>query len=339
MNFIKKFDWSFKSIAKVIGVVLGGTLVLAIAIALFGFSIRTVFQGTRSTISSFGGVSSGSKMYAQSMESGNYAFDDMAMPVPDPGYSSGTDAENFEVKSYDATIKSNKIDDTCQKILDLKTSNEVIFEYSNLNEENCSFRFKVLKEAEEKTLKTIQDLKPESLNTSVESIKQTVDFYEKQQDILKQQLDSIDETLDKAQTAYNEITVLATKKQDVESLALIISNKLTLIDKLTSQRLSIKQQMDQNSKSKAEQLDRLQYSFFNVNVYKYAMLDWKQIKESWKYEVKQFVNNLNSMVQGISVNLITYFVRFIQVAIYIFLSVFLLKYGWIAIKRIWKGKR
>jgi hypothetical protein len=340
MNFIKKFDWSLKSIAKIIGLVLGGTLVLAVVIALFGFSIRTVFYGggNYGSSSSYSDVGGKMRSYAPQMAEDNYAIVAPGMPSPDSGYSTGTDAENFEVKSYDATIKSRNIDETCQKILALKISDEVIFEYSNLNEEDCSFRFKVLKEAEEKTLKVIQDLNPDNLNTSVESIKQTVEFYEKQQDILKQQLDSIDETLSKAQDAYDEITKLATKKQDVESLATIIDNKLNLIDKLASQRLSIKQQIDQNAKTKAEQLDRLKYSFFNVTVIKDKIFDWKQIKDSWKYELKQFVTNLNSMIQGISVNLATYFVRFIQVAIYLFLSVFLLKYGWIAIKRIWKGK-
>jgi hypothetical protein len=330
MSFLKKFDWSAKSIAKVLGLVMGGILVFSVVIALFAFSLRTVFQGGSNSESY-----SGAGDYAKQMSRAEYG---LMPPSPAPGSPAGTDAENYEVKSYDATIKSGNIEDACQTIASLKSSKDVIFEYSNQNEKNCSFRFKVAKLAEEKALKVIQSLKPETLNVNVESIQQTVEFYEKQQDILKQQLDSIDETLTKAQNAYDEITTLATKKQDVENLAKIIDNKLTLIDRLATQRLQIKQQIDQNAKTKAEQLDRLKYSFFSVTVLKDKIFDWKQIKDSWKFELKAFVENFNQMLQGISVNLATYLIRFIQVALYFFLSVFLLKLAWIATRRIWKGK-
>ena len=259
-------------------------------------------------------------------------------PIPEPGFSTGDDAEEYEIKSYNATIKTRRLEKTCKVVADLKVREDVIFENANQNDDGCYFSFKVKKESAEEILAVIEKLKPEDLNENIRTIKGTIEFYDKQLDILEKKLESVEDTLTKAQSAYDEVATLATRKQDVESLALIIDNKLKLIEKLTNERMNIKQQIDRYNQNKAEQLERLNYSFFNVNIYKDLIFDWKDIKESWKYELKAFVRNFNEVVQGISVNLVTYMIRFVQVAIYFFISVFLLKFVWVATKRIWKGK-
>ncbi|MBU1017519.1 hypothetical protein KKA33_00640 [Patescibacteria group bacterium] len=336
MSFLKNFDWSFKSIAKVIGLVLLGIVVLSIVIAMISFSFRTVFQTAQY----------GNESYVEYGKGGGVSYDMAAEPMmarssimpPMPSYSTGPDAEDYEVKTYSATIKTRKLEQTCGVVSALKTREDVIFENANQNDENCYFSFKVKKESTNGVLKVIEGLNPEDINENVSTIKGTIEYYDKQLEILEKKLESVEDTLSKAQSAYDEVADLATRKQDVESLALIIDNKLKLIEKLTNERMSIKQQIDQYNQNKADQMERLNYSFFTVNIYKDLIFDWKNIKDSWKYELKAFVNNFNEVIQGISVHLVTYFVRFIQVAIYFFISVFLLKYAWVATKRIWKGK-
>ncbi|MBN2096319.1 hypothetical protein JW752_02865 [Candidatus Peregrinibacteria bacterium] len=336
MSFFKNFDWSFKSIAKVIGLVLLGIVVLSIIISLISFSFRTVFQTAQY------GYNEG---YVEYGKGGGAMYDMAAEPmmarsgiVPVPNYSTGPDAEDYEVKTYSATIKTRKLEQTCGVVSALKTREDVIFENANQNDDNCYFSFKVKKESTNAVLKVIEGLNPEDINENISTIKGTIEYYDKQLEILEKKLESVEDTLSKAQSAYDEVADLATRKQDVESLALIISNKLELIEKLTNERLSIKEQIDRYNQNKADQMERLNYSFFTVNIYKDLIFDWKNIKDSWKYELKAFVTNFNEVIQGISVHLVTYFVRFIQVAIYFFISVFLLKYAWVATKRIWKGK-
>lgn len=336
MSFFKNFDWSFKSIAKIIGLALLGIVVFMIVIALIAFSFRTIFQGTNNYEKAYyndfdGGI-------AMDMAESSVMRSKLSMPpIPEPGFSTGDDAENFEVKTYNGTIKTRKLDQTCGKIEDLKIKEEVIFETSNKNEDNCNYSFKVKKESESKVLEVIESLKPENLNQNTQTIKGTIERYDKQLEILEKKLASVEEILEKAQDAYDEVGDLATRKQDVESLALIIDNKLKLIEKLTNERIQIKEQIDRYNQSKANQMERLNYSFFNINVYKDLIFDWKEIKDSWKWELKALVRNVNEVLQGISVNLITYMTRFIQVAIYFFISVFLLKFVWVATRRIWKG--
>lgn len=342
MNPFHDFDWSFKSIAKVLGVVLLGVFALTIVIALFSFSVKTVFQtGTRYNDAAYddgyyGKIAQPEAMMAESI-GGKGGGGGYYMPPYSPS-PTGSDAEDYEVKTFNATIKTRKLEKVCGQIADLKTRPEVIFETANINEDNCYFSFKVKKANEAEIAAFVESLKPEDNNVNVQTIKGTLESYDKQLEILENKLTSIEDTLTKSQRAYDEVTKLATQKQDVESLAKIIDSKLNLIERLSTQRIQVKEEIDRYKQGKADEADRLNYSFFNVSVTKDLILDWKQIKESWKYEMRAFVENFNGVLQGISVNLLTYFIRFVQVAIYFFLSVFLLKYGWFAVKKIWKGR-
>lgn len=340
MNIFKNFDWSFKSIAKVIGMVILGIIALTVVISLISFSVKTIF-GTASY--------KNYNEYDYVMEKGAVGYDmartssmmpQIAMPpIPEPEYTTGKDAEEYEVKEYYGTIKTRKLDDTCAVISDLKIRKDVIFESSDKNKESCSYRFKVEKEITNEIVEIIEKLKPENFNASVQTIKGTIERYDDELDILNKKLTSIEETLEMAQSSYDEISRLATRQQDAETLAKIIDSKLNLIEKLSNERLNVKERIDRFNQNKADQLDRLNYTFFNINIYKDLIFDWKEIKDSWKYETKQLVRNVNEVFQGISLHLATYLVRFVQVVIYIFISLFLLKFVWIGIKRVWKGKK
>lgn len=343
MKFFKNFDWSFKSIAKVIGVVLLGIIALSIAISLLSFSLKTIFG-----VSQQSGYDGGYGGYAPAMdmatESGYY--DESAAKMvrsnlaiaPAPDFSTGVDAEDYEVTTYSGTIRTRKLDKICGTLEDLKIKNYVVFEDSNRNEDNCYYRFKVNKENAAEILKVIENLDPELLNVSVQSIKNVVEGVESELDILKKQLISIEDTLENAQDAYDEISELATRREDAETLAKIIDSKLNLIERLTSQKLQIKTQIDRYNKTMADQLDRLNFTFFNINVYKDLIFDWKEIKDSWKFETKELVRNANEVFQAITLNLVTYLIRFAQAVVYLFISIFLLKFVWMGIKKIWKAE-
>lgn len=344
MEFFKNFDWSAKSIAKVIGVILLAIVGLAIAAGLISFAFRTI---TNMSQSRNYGISGGGYATTEEAMAPSYYSKDMAMggssigyptPIAPPNFSTGNNAEKYEVITYSGTIKTRKLDQTCDAISILKAKKYVIFEDSNRNEDTCYFRFKVAKENVDEIVKVIEGLKPETLNVNVQSIKSQIEGMENEMDILKKQLASVEETLQSAQSAYDEISKLATKQQDADTLAKIIDSKLNLIERLTNQKLSIKSQIDSYDQSKADQLDQLNYTFFDVNVYKDLIFDWKNIKDSWKYETKLMVTNINAVFQSITLNLVTYLVRFAQVVLYFFISVLLLKFVWMGVKRIWKGE-
>jgi len=337
MSIFKNFDWSAKSIAKVVGVIFIGIVGLSVAISLVGFSFRT--------IAGIGGSKYDQDRYGyDAMEESAFngmpkmmSSKSMSMPDYNAGYSNGTDAEDYEVKHYSGTINTRKLDKTCGVIADLKILEYVIFEDSNKNDDSCYYRFKVKNEKTEEIVSIIESLNPETLNANVQSIKANVEGIDDELSILKKKLKSIEETLNNAENAYDEISKLATRKQDAETLAKVIDSKLNLIERLSNQKLQVSEQIDRYSERRGDQLDQLDYSFFNINVYKDLIFDWKQIKDNWKYETKELVRNINEVLQEITLNLVTYLARFAQAILYLFISIFLIKFAWIGIKRIWTG--
>lgn len=340
MSFFKNFDWSFKSIAKIVGGLIVGAIIIILAIALVGFSIDTFFgnRGESYRYSDYDeGFYGGDAFYTEAPELAlNMANRTI---IQQPQYSTGADAESFEVKTYSGEIKTRQLDKVCETISDLKEKDYVIFEESNKNDDYCYYRFKVEKAKDKEVIEILESLKPEVLNESTQSIKKYVDSVDDELDILKIKLASVEETLESAKNDYDKIRDLATRIQDAETLVTAVSEKLELIERLNAQRFQIKDQIDRLAESRVYQLDRLNYTFFDIRVSKDLIFDWKQIKDSWKYEAKQFVRNVNEVFQGVSLILATYFTRFLMAVVYLFLSVFLLKLVWMGIKRIWLGKR
>jgi hypothetical protein len=247
----------------------------------------------------------------------------------------GDDAEEFEVTEYSAMIETRHLEETCGKISELKFREDVIFENASEYERSCNYYFKVKSTNVAEILVIIEALDPKELNESTYTIKKLIDDYTSEVDILENKMKSIEETLSNAITAYDDITKLANRVQDVESLAKIIDSKIRIIERLTQERINVNAQLERINRAKAEQLDRLEYTYFNVNILEDKFIDGQNLKDSWKIAVKSFVRDINNTAQNITVNLISLLFIILQYIIYLFIILIVAKYGWIVVKNIW----
>ncbi|OGD69088.1 hypothetical protein A2996_00205 [Candidatus Campbellbacteria bacterium RIFCSPLOWO2_01_FULL_34_15] len=323
-------------IVKILGIGILGLIFLSVAVWFFSFAFRTAFYGGNNMISP-SSAPSYDMGYDMMYEEDGVAMKELSMRnvIINQG-TIGSDAEEFEVTEYYGNIKTGNLDKTCGRIEELKGFDYVIFENSNRDDRNCSYTFKVKNENAEEVLATVKDLKPENLNANTTTIKNVVDDYTSEVEILEKKLTSLEKTLTDAQSAYDDITVLATRTQDVASLAKIIDSKIQLIERLTTERINIKEQIDRLNRAKADQLDKIDYTYFRLNVSEIIIFDGKALKDSWIYEVRQFINEFNRMLQDISVNLASYLLMLIKIAIYLLIALLVAKYGWIAVKKLWK---
>jgi hypothetical protein len=255
---------------------------------------------------------------------------------PQPGVTTGNTVENFEVTDYNASVETNDRTAACKTIFDLKPLPYVIFENSNESDTSCNFSFKVEHAHVEEVLGILKALNPKNISENIYTVKRQLDDFTNETSILKAKLVSIDETLRNALKAYDDITVLATKTQDVASLARIIDSKIQIIERLTQERLNVSAQLDRISRAKAEQLDRLDYAYFTVNIYESKYLDGRGIRDSWKAALQSFVLNVNHSLQNATLNLIAFFISLIPYLISLVVFVFAAKYGWKAAKNIWQ---
>lgn len=329
MKILQNFDWSFKSIAKIFGLVIWWILVVTVVISLLSLSFNTMFNWWMMRDWYWWWYPMREPMMEKSMSLLNQ--DDVRQS---PWWAT---EEDYEIKDYSADIKTSNKDEICADFSSLKSKDYVIFENSNNWDNSCYFRFKVLKENEKEIIAKIEGYKPEYFNVNIQTIKRQVENFETEIDILNKKLRSVEDTITEAQKSYDELMVLATEKQDTESLAKIVDSKLNLFNNLTNQRQDIRSKIQRYSRDKSLQLEKLKYSFFNVNVIANLIVDWKEIKNSWKYQVQEFVSDLNNIAQDLTVNLVNYIVRFFQVVVYFFISLFILKLVWFFTKKIWKG--
>ena len=248
----------------------------------------------------------------------------------------GDDAENFEIKDYNAQIETRNLTNTCNSVAELKAREDVIFENASKYEKSCNYSFKVKTASVNEILDIIKSLDPKELNENIYTIKNVINDYSSEVEILEKKLASIESTLTTAIKAYDDITNVATRVQDVASLAKIIDSKIQIIEKLTKEKINVITNLDRLTRAKAEQLDRLEYTYFNIYVQENKFVDGQDLKDSWKLAIKSFVADTNQVIQDISINLALWILIVFQYILYFFILLFVTKYLWHLTKIIWK---
>lgn len=338
MDFFKKFNITPGKAMKLAGFALLVLFVLYVAIEIFGMNTGGI------------GLSNGnmsSKSYPGAMMAPSYDVDDMVeseaalstrniAPIPPQDeYTSGGDAEEFEVTDYHATIEARDATEVCDTVKNLKGYEYVIFEHASESDDGCSYTFKVTKEEVTGVLGTIESLSPRELTENTRTIKNQIVDYTSELEILESKLAAIESTLADAVAAYDEITALARTTGNADALAKVIDSKVQIIERLTSQRISVVSQIERLSRSKAEQLDRLDYTYFYVNVYENKYIDGDSILDSWKRAVRAFVSDTNELLQNITIGFVAFLLLIVQYALYLIVLLFIAKFGWKLAKKIW----
>ncbi|MBI2037637.1 MAG: hypothetical protein HYT15_01740 [Candidatus Magasanikbacteria bacterium] len=346
MQFFKDFDFKKPLNIFKIGVLsLFGISALVFVASLVNSSVRPLLRGgmaeksqsvppTYSTGMGYSGEEAVDMAYYKGAPAGLSIRNILPPEPPSPG-TVGNNAEDFEVTDYDAYIETRKKQEVCASITDLKSLKYVIFELSQESDKTCIFTFKVEHAHAAEILAIIKDLKPKDLSENTRTIKTQLDDFTNQIEILEKKRASIDETLRNAIKAYDEITALAVRTQDAASLAKIIDSKIQVIERLTQEKININQQLDYLARAKADQMDRLKYTYFNIRVYENKYLDEKTIKDSWIAAVQDFFFTINEALQNASINLIALLFVLIPYVIYALIILVAAKYGWRLAKYIW----
>ncbi len=348
MQFPNNLNWKPMNVLKIFGLALVVIIILTIVFRLVGssfsaFSTKTKLNNIiRQSAPAYDSVAYNGKAEMAYGSSGGVVGLSVrnvvtSPPAPSPdSITAGDHAEDFEVTEYNAAIETRHLGNDCQQISNLKSRADVIFENSNEYDKGCNYIFKVKHVSVPEILAVINSLEPKELNENTYTIKRLVDDYTSEVEILQKKITSIEKTLSDAVSAYDQVTRLATQTQNVESLAKIIDSKIGIIERLTQERININTQLERLARAKSEQLDRLNYTYFNVNIVENKFIDGQSLKDSWKLAVKSFVRDMNKVAQDITINLATVLFVILQYAIYLFIVLMIAKYGWRWAKYIWQ---
>ncbi len=259
-------------------------------------------------------------------------------PFPDPGTTPGGDAEEYEITSYNASIRAHgESEGVCASVATLKSRKDVIFENSSESDTGCSYIFKVTNAKAAEILAIIKGLNPKSLDENTYTIKRTIIGLTSEIDILTKKLASVEATLNQALDAYNEISKIATADKDAESLAKIIDSKVNLIERLTTERINVQNQITTIRRAYADQLDHLNYTVFTVSIYEQKVVDFEQIGDSWIAELRSFSVQLNATLQQMTIGILGFIIDLMYYALVFVIILSVAKYGWRMTKEFWKS--
>ena len=333
MKFLKNKKMPVSEMLKLAGLAL---LVLIILGIVFNF-LGAVFNSFNRSYSDSALLNSSRSFYSNSDGVATLSVETESFKSLDESFPSikKTDEESFEVTEYNASIETRRLQKTCNKVVELKEREDVIFQNSNEAEKYCNYSFKVEHKSVEEVLAIIEDLNPRKVNRHIYTIKKAIDNNTSELKILQNNLTSIQETLTDAISSYDDITELSTRAQNLEALATIIDSKVNVINRLTKEKIRLNSQIERLLTTQQEHIDRLKYTYFNVNVNEFKFIDIANIKDSWKSSIQSLVININNITQEITVGLINILFYLVQVIVYLFITLIVVKHGWRIVKHVW----
>lgn len=344
MTFFDQINLKPQFIMKIAGLVVLVVLVLVFIIRLLGSSFFAVPTMWQSRVDGSGTVSvypSNPMMGAPvAKESAPFAPPMPSLSVQNLGVQDnvvpGSDAELFEATRYTAQIETRTLRRTCDAITELKPLEYVVFESVNESDHFCAYTFKVEKEHLDDVLARIKSLHPRELNEGVVTIKRELDDFTSEREILEKKRAALEKTMEDAIRSYDGIADVATRAQDVSSLAKVIDSKLQMIERLTNERISINAQLERLDRARSESLDQVEYAMFQVNIYETRFVDGEQLKDSWKAAIQAYVLDLNRIIQDVTIGLAVGIFFVAQYILYGFLLLIVGKYVWKAATYLWK---
>ena len=342
MDFIKNFTFTPLNVLKAVVAIIVSLFIIIFIYNLLGISSGN-FQVNR--VANYPTMSVGSMpmdgvAYDYSNESAyqksspSLSIRNIAPTSYDGGAGSG--AEDFEVTDYNANIETRNKSRDCQEILKLKSLEYVVFENNTEAETYCNFVFKFKHKNVSEIIAVIKGLNPRDFSENTYTIKKQIDDFTSEIEILKKKIDSINTTMESALRAYDEITKLATRSNDASSLAKIIEGKIQIIQRLTDEGINANAQLERLSRAKSEQLDKIDYTYFRVNIHENKYIDWKNIRDSWKSTIRNFFFRINNIIQNSTVSVVVFVFSLIPYLIYLSILLFVGKYFWRFAKHIWQ---
>lgn len=339
MEFLRKLDLSGMQFLKIIFLFVLSLVVLNVfSKTLFPNETSSALRQVSNSVSSPSAMDSGMAMGYEMEDAYSQKMVNPIMPPIYNGYVPGNDAGDFEVTDYSVTIETRNLTNDCQAIADILSRADVVYENSGEYEQGCNYTFKVEKESVDEVLALIQELNPKYLNENSYTIKKEVSGYTDEIEILETKLASLDKTLEEALASYEVVSKQATNAGDIASLTSIIDSKLNMIERLNSSKLDTISQLERLNKAKTESLERLTYTYFNINVYENKFVDGQQLKDSWKVAVQELGQDINTWFQELTLGLVALMLMIVKFAIYGLILLFVARPSFTFVKKVWNNK-
>jgi hypothetical protein len=118
---------------------------------------------------------------------------------------------------------------------------------------------------------------------------------------------------------WNSLKIKNVSPESIDSLNKIIQNKSDLIVRFSNDKQNLMDQIDILVKQKEEYNEQLKYIDFSIYFRERLIIDFETIKDQWYSDYKAMISTFNETLQNLTINLVSFLLRTLNVVIYIIL--------------------
>ena len=262
------------------------------------------------------------------LQSSEYGFRNAA--------STPVQSRDYDVKTYSVTIDSDEVKKDCQNILASLGATSIKKESVSIGERSCTFSIKVRKGNEQDFISFLKAFDIKDMNNNISNIIKTYTSLTQKIEETKKRLAEVEVLLETSKSSYDELwnsmKNAPLKPESIDALNRIILNKSELISKFSQQRAELKDTITMYEKQKAEGDEDIGYVGFSIFVRENVLIDFSSMKSVWRSDMRSFLLTMNETIRDITINLLSFILKTISVAIYVvivlFAIVFSVKLAW-----------
>lgn len=326
------------SAIKVVGFPLLALVLLFIAFWFLNAFFSRNSGMSETSVSSFNAPSMRSQGISFEGYNTKTAYDSASAERPADAQAEGS----YETTRYDVSIETKGVKKTCDEIKQIEEQFGGIFKDSRKSENACSFTFMVKDDRAKNVLAYLKQFNPENIIRHTEREEKLATRITSEIDILKAKLESVTQTLETAKTSYNSIISLSRNAVNIEGLNKAIQNKIDTIDRLTTKKIDITQNIQRTLRKKQNLEERFTHTYFSVSVTEDIFFDWDSLGENWQQATKDAVSDINETLQALTLGLLTFVLLVIKILLYIvivcFFLLFLSRFGYRIVRALWREK-
>lgn len=272
----------------------------------------------------------------------SYMPESTILSMPAPYEDGGKDAEAYERTSYFARFETALFKETCTAIAGLKPLDYVLFDYASEDDSFCAYEFRVEQAHARDVADALRALEPKDFSVNTSTVGGALEAHDMTREYLERRLESLESTLAEVEDAYETLLERAVAKGSVSELTLVITNRLSTIERLAREIRSIEEQLIQSSMSSDDVLEDTLYEHFSVQVEKRVFIDTEYLVHEWRTWINDTIMVFNQAFLWLTLGLIAFALQagvfVIFVALTILALVFITKHFSRLVRFVWEMK-
>lgn len=256
-------------------------------------------------------------------------------PVPTPdGYTS--ELESYETSTYSVSARTKELDALCDTLVTLKSDAHIHFKTFTSSLNNCYATFYVTEEKVEGVLGALTAFQEVEITRNTESVTRHKQQLESQTQVLEQQLASISRTLTATELQFDEIATFARSENDAATLSKTIREKLSLVEQLTQQKISLTAQLNNLYQQATDLNERIDVVQFTVSIMRANPINLNKHERQWDSAWEDLKDEFTRTLIGLTTFFGIFLLWIVRYSLYLLVLIVVIRGLWKFAKVVWK---